>query len=274
MVSSFTTEEKEIINNIKKGCKRLIKKFSNRIESPKQYANLGKHTKVKPSMRTFIIFEVITRFQQNPAERFRRNDIVLRFPDNLKKCYYESELTRILQYFVDLNLIVHTPYQPNKKRPGRGTNHAVSGPKSYYKASQLLITTNTLLNNPEARNSIYKYLLDSELIHRLYETSYLISSNFKKQNNLEAVQITRNIIKLPRIKTVSELEEEFHEDYKKFNQLKKSQINQEAKIWAKMKLNNLTADDFFWLYPIGIVYYYADLLNQTLGFKCPVSIND
>src|SRR5688500_17213058 len=105
MNSSFTPRETVLINIIKKGCEHLIKNFSKRIESPEQYANLRMHTKVKPSMRPFVIFEVITIFQENPREKFRRNDIVLRFPDNLKKCYYESELTRILQYLVKLNLI-------------------------------------------------------------------------------------------------------------------------------------------------------------------------
>src|SRR5687768_15403439 len=107
MISPFTSEEIEIIDNIKKGCTQIIQNFLNGIESPKEYANLLMHTKIKPAMRDFVIYEVIKIFQQNPRERFRRNDIKIKFPDFLKRNYcYDSELTRILQYLVDLNLII------------------------------------------------------------------------------------------------------------------------------------------------------------------------
>ena len=273
MNSSFTPRETVLINIIKKGCEHIIKNFSKRIESPEQYANLRMHTKVKPSMRTFVIFEVITIFQENPREKFRRNDIVLRFPDNLKKCYYDSELTRILQHLVKLNLIVHIPYQPEKRRPGRSNFQAVSGPKSYYEASPFLITLNRLLDNQEAKNMIYNYLIDSKIIFSLYEISFLISLYFKT-HNIEAIKNARQIVKLTRTKTELELEEEFNDYYKKLEQMNKKEVIQEAKIWANEKLSILTANDFLWLYPIGAVYYYSEIVNQILGFNCPESIND
>jgi hypothetical protein len=232
------------------------------------------HTQIKPGMRDFVIFEVIKIFQQNPKESFRRNDIKIRFPDFLKNNYYDSELTRILQYLVDLNLIIHSPNISNKRRSGRPTTRAISGPKSYYQASPLLITANTILNNLEAKNIIYKYLFDSGIILRFYVTIRLITSYSKKQNNLKSVKINREIVKLPYTKTISEFEEEFHKDSIKFNQMEKNQIKQEAQIWAKMKLSRFTADNFLWLYPIGAIYYYTNLLNHLFVFSCPVSIND
>lgn len=66
----------------------------------------------------------------------------------------------------------------------------------------------------------------------------------------------------------------FHRDSIKFNQMDKKYIKLEARIWAKMKLKGLTADNFLWLYPIGAIYYYANLLNHLFIFNCPVSIDD
>jgi hypothetical protein len=108
----------EIIDSIRKGCKLILQNFINRKESPKQYANLKRHTKIKPAMRDFVIIEVIKIFQQNPKESFRRNDIKIRLPEFIKLNYYDSELTeltRILQYLVDLNLISHSRNIQKKK---------------------------------------------------------------------------------------------------------------------------------------------------------------
>jgi hypothetical protein len=232
------------------------------------------HTQIKPAMRDSVIFEVIKIFQQNPKESFRRNDIKIKLPEFIKMNYYDSELTRILQYLVDLNLIIHSPSISKKRRPGRPTTRAISGPKLYYKASPLLITVNTILNNSVAKNIIYRYLLDSGILFRFYVTIRLIILYSKKQNNLKSVKINREIVKLPHTKTESEFEEEFHKDSIKLNQMKKNQIKQEAQIWAKMKLNSLTSDDFLMLYPIGAIYYYANLINHLFVFSCPVSIND
>jgi hypothetical protein len=102
----------------------------------------------------------------------------------------------------------------------------------------------------------------------------LITSYSKKQKNLEAVKISRDIVNLPRTKTEGEFEEEFHNDTIKFNQMEKKQIQQEAKIWAKMKLNSLTADNFLWLYPICAIYYYANLLDHLFIFSSSISIDD
>ena len=155
--------------------------------------------------------------------------------------YYDSELTRILQYLVDLNLITHSPNISKKRRPGRPTTRAISGPKSYYKASPLLITVNTILNNSEAKNIIYKYLLDSGILFKFYVTIRLITSYYKKQINLKSVTFNREIIRLPDKKTETEFEKNFHKDSIKLNQMKKNQIKQEAQIWTKMKLISLTA---------------------------------
>ena len=225
-------------------------------------------------MRDFVIFEVIKIFQKKPKESFRRNDIKISLPEFLKMNYYDSELTRILQYLVDLNLITHSPNISKKRRPGRPTTRAISGPKSYYKASPLLITVNTILNNSIAKNIIYRCLLDSGILIKFYVTIRLITSYSKKQINLKSITINREIIRLPDTKTETEFEKKFHKDSIKLNQMKKNQIKQEAQIWAKMKLNSLTTDNFLWLYPIGAIYYYANLLNHLFIFSCPVSIDD
>jgi hypothetical protein len=225
-------------------------------------------------MRDFVIFKVIKIFQQNPNESFRRNDIKIRLPDFIKLNFYDSELTRILKYLVDLNLIISSTTKPKKRRPGRPTTSAISGPKSYYQASTLLLAVNTILNNSEAKNIIYKYLLDSGILFRFYVIVRLISSYSKKQNNLEAVKINREIVKLSDRKNELEFEKEFHKDSIKFNKMNKKQIKQEAQIWAKMKLKSLTADNFLWLYPMGAIYYYAKLLNHLFIFSCPISIDD
>jgi hypothetical protein len=60
-------------------------------------------------MRDSVIFEVIKIFQQNPNERFRRNEIKIKLPEFVKKNYYDSELTRILQYLLEVNIIIHSP---------------------------------------------------------------------------------------------------------------------------------------------------------------------
>jgi hypothetical protein len=231
------------------------------------------HTQIKPAMRDSVIFEVIKIFQHNPEESFRRNDIKVRLAEFIKLNFYDSELTRILQYLVDLNLIIHSPSISKKRRPGRPTTRAISGPKSYYKAS-LIITVNTILNNSVAKNIIHRYLLDSGILFRFYVTIRLITSYSKKQNNLKSVQINREVAKLPQRKNQLEFEKEFRKDSFKLNQMVKKQIKQEAHIWANMKLNNLTSDDFLMLYSLGVIYYYANLQNHLFIFSCPVSIED
>jgi hypothetical protein len=225
-------------------------------------------------MRDSVIFEVIKIFQQNPKESFRRNDIKIRLPEFIKLNFYDSELTRILQYLVEVNLIIHSPNLSKKRRPGRPTIRAISGPKSYYQASPLLITVNSILNNSEAKSIIYRYLLDSGILFRFYVTVRLYASYSKKENNLKSVKINREIAKLPNRKNELEFEKEFHNDSIKFNKMDKKQIKREARIWAKMKLNSLTSDDFLWLYPIGAIYYYANLLNHLFIFSCPLTIDD
>jgi hypothetical protein len=236
--------------------------------------NLSRHTQIKPAMRDFVIFEVIKIFQQNTKERFRRNDIKIKLPEFIERNYYDSELTRILQYLVEVNLIIHSPNLHKNRRPGRPTNSAISGPKLYYQASPLLININNLLNNSEAKNIIYKYLLDSGILLRFYVNIRINISYSKKGNKLEAAKINREIVKFPQRKNELEFEKEFHNDSIKINQMDKQEIQQEAQIWAKMTLNKLSADNFLWLYPIGAVYYYANLLNHLFIYSSPLSIED
>ena len=151
------------------------------------------------------------------------NDIEIKLPEFMKMNYYDSELTRILQYLVDLNLITHSPNISKKRRPGRPTTRAISGPKSYYKASPLLITVNTILNNSIAKNIIHRYLLDSGILFKFYVTIRLITSYYKKQINLKSVTFNREIIRLLDKKTETEFEKNFHKDSIKLNQMKKNQ---------------------------------------------------
>jgi len=80
-------------------------------------------------------------------------------------------------------------------------------------------------------------------------------------------------VKVPQTKNELEFEDEFHRDSIKFNQMDKKHIKLDARIWAKMELKGLTADNFLWLYPISAIYYYANLLNHLFIFSCPVSID-
>ena len=181
--------------------------------------------------------------------------------------YYDSELTRILQYLlVDLNLITHSPNISKKRRPGKPTTRAISGPKSYYKASPLLITVNTILNNSDSKKYHLQIPFRFWNIIQILCNHRLITSYYKKQINLKSVTFNREIIRLPDKKTETEFEKNFHKDSYKLNQMKKNQIKQEAQIWAKMKLISLTSDDFLMLYSLGAIYYYTNLLNHLFIF--------
>jgi hypothetical protein len=52
-------------------------------------------------------------------------------------------------------------------------------------------------------------------------------------------------VKVPQTKNELEFEDEFHRDSIKFNQMDKKHIKLDARIWAKMKLKGLTADNFY-----------------------------
>ena len=168
MASIFTSEEIEIIDNIKEGTKELIENIvSNRVKSFKEYANQKALTKIRPSTHTFLIHEIINIFRKDKNYIFRRSDLKKRLPDSLKVIEdYDAELTRILQSLVRSNLIVHSCRLPTKRGPGHpktgeGKYYPVSGPKSYYEASPFLIKILDVLDNPNAIKIIHTHLLES-----------------------------------------------------------------------------------------------------------------
>ena len=119
MASSSTSEEIEIINNIKEGTQKLIENILlDEIESPKEYANRKAHTKIRPSTHTFLIHDIIQIFRTDRNYIFRLIDLKKRLPDRLKVIEdYDSELTRIIQSLVCSNLIVHSSRLPTKRVP-------------------------------------------------------------------------------------------------------------------------------------------------------------
>src|SRR5919112_6631022 len=69
----------------------------------------------------------------------------------------------------------------------------------------------------------YRYLLNSGILFRFYESVRLKISYSKKENNLEAVKINREIVKLPNRKNELEFEKEFQKDSIKLNKMDKKQ---------------------------------------------------
>lgn len=273
MTSSFTSEEIEIIEGIKKGTKELIENILlNKIESPKEYANRQSLTKIKPTKHTFLIHEIIQIFRKDKNYIFRPHDLKKRLPDSLKIIEnYDYELTRILQSLVRSKLIVPSSKLPKKRHPGRMKNdeaeqYTISGPKSYYEASPFLIRIITITNNPEARKIIYSALSKDNILFEFYKRAGLIYPNLLLQNKMEATKMIRDSIKLETKKTESEFEKQFQEDTKKIKTMKKKDITQKYKYWAKMKLNNLTSDDFLWLYPLGASYYIRDIISINADY--------
>lgn len=270
MASSSTSEEIEIINNIKEGTQKLIEIILiDEIESPKEYANRKAHTKIRPSTHTFLIHDIIQIFRTNRNYIFRLIDLKKRLPDRLRVIEdYDSELTRIIQSLVYSNLIVHSSRLPIKRGPGHPKKHegkyyAISGPKSYYEASPSLLRILDILDNSNARKIIHNHLLKSEAIFEFYKRERLISSNWLKQNNLTAAKMNRQIINLKRNKTESEFEEQFQNDSKRIKSMSKKEIEEKAKEWAKSKLNTMTPDDFMWLYPLGAAYYIMNISTNN-----------
>jgi hypothetical protein len=185
---------------------------------------------------------------------------------------YDSELTRIIQSLVRSNLIVHSSRLPIKRGPGHpkkdeGKYYAISGPKSYYEASPFLLRILDVLDNSNARKIIHNHLLKSEAIVELYKRERLISSNWLKLNNSNAVKMNRQIINLKRNKTELEFEEQFQNNNKRIKSMSKKEIEQEAKDWAKIMLMTLTPDDFMWLYPLGATYYIRDIIRYIPSRK-------
>ena len=107
------------------------------------------------------------------------------------------------------------------------------------------------------------YLLKSKAIFEFYKRERLISSNWLKQNNLNAAKMHRQIINLKRNKMESEFEEQFQNDSKRIKSMNKKEIKEKAKEWAKSKLNSMTPDDFMWLYPLGAAYYIMNISTNN-----------
>ena len=276
MASTFTSEEIEIIDNIKEGTTELIENiFSNRIKSPKEYANQKVLTKIRPSTHTFLIYEIIKIFRKDKNYIFRPIDLKKKLPDRLKVFEdYDSELTRILQSFFRSNLIVHSARVLTKRGPGHpkkdeGKYYTISGPKSYYQASSFLIKILDVLDNPNAIKIIHTHLLESGALFELYKRGRLISSDWLKENNLDTAKMNRQIINLKRNRTELEFEKQFQNDSKRIKSMNKKEIKEEAKKWAKVKSNAFTPDDFMWLYPLGATYYIKDIIRYI-----PLSTND
>jgi hypothetical protein len=267
MATSFTSEEMEIINYIKEGTKKLIENILlKEIKSPKKYANKHALTKIRPSTHAFLIREIIEILRNDKNYLFRPIDLKKRMPDSLKVIEdYESELSRILQSLIRSNLIVHSSRLPTKKGPGHptkneGTYYTTSGPKSYYEASPFLIKIITTMDNPEASKILFHCLSKSNKLFDLYEKSSLIYPNILKQNRFQAAKMLRDTAKIETSKTESDFIEQFENDNEKIKIMKRKEITQNSKYWAKKKLNTLTSDDFMWLYPLGAAYYIMNII--------------
>jgi hypothetical protein len=270
MASSFTSEEIEMINNIKEGTKKLIENvLLKELKSPKKYANKQALTKIRPSTHAFLIREIIEIFRKDKNYIFRPIDLKKRLPESLKVIEdYDSELSRILQSLIRSNLIVQSSRLPPKRGPGHpmrneGRNYTTSGPKSYYEASPYLIKIITIMDNPESSKIIFHCLSKSNMLFDLYEKSNLIYPNLLKQNRFKAGKMLRETTKLETSKTESDFKEQFEKDKEKIKNMKRKEITQEAKYWAKKKLNILTPHDFMWLYPLGASYYIMHIISTN-----------
>ena len=93
--------------------------------------------------------------------------------------------------------------------------------------------------------------------------SNLIYPNLLKQNRFDAAKMIRETIKLETSKTESDFKEQFEKDKEKIKNMKRKEITQKAKDWAKVKLNTLTPDDFMWLYPLGAAYYIMLIISTN-----------
>ena len=131
------------------------------------------------------------------------------------------------------------------------------------KASPFLLRILDILDNSNARKIIHNHLLKSEAIFEFYKRERLISSNWLKQNSLNAAKMNRQIINLKRNKMESEFEEQFQNDSKRIKSMSKKEIEEKPKEWAKSKLNTMTPDDFMWLYPLGAAYYIMNISTNN-----------
>lgn len=164
----LSKEEIKIIDNIKIGCEELIKlTLYDRLKSPEKYAKLSSHTKHKPVVRIFAIFEVLRIITKNKYKTFRPIDIRHELPDNYKDIRY-STLSDIINSLVKMKFIIKASDFSIKQRRGHPfksiDNTYIPGLKSYYTISPLLESITKILDKQEINEYIYDHLLETGLL--------------------------------------------------------------------------------------------------------------
>ena len=265
MNSSFPNENLEIIENIKKGCEELIKLIlSDILKSPEKYAKLSSHTKHKPVVRIFAIFEVLRIITKNEYKTFRPIDIRHELPDNYKDIRY-STLSDIMNSLVKMEFIIKASDFSIKKRRGHPfkskdesiDNTDIPGLKSYYTISPLLESITKILDKQEVNESIYDHLLETGLLFQLYEKTKLSEITTFKTNYVESALNTRKIVKLSESETKTE--SQFLEYFKKmsevYNKMSEEEVLKYVKEWAKNFVIEHKPTEFKRIYQLGMICY-------------------
>ena len=265
MNSHIPKEDIKIIDNIKIGCEELIKLIlSDRLESPEKYAKLSSHTKHKPVVRLFAIYEVLRIITKNTDKTFRPIDIRHKLTDNYQDIRY-SALSDIIHTLVKMEFIIKAQEfsikkyrgHPFKSKDNSEDNTGIPGLKSYYTVSSLLENITKILDKPEVNELIYNHLLETGLLIKLYEITQLSQITTFKENYSESALNTRKIVKLAEreTKTDSQLLEQFKKISELYNKMSEDEILKYAKEWAKNFLIKHKPTEFKVIYQLGMIYY-------------------
>ena len=271
MDSPLSKEELIIINNIKIGCKELIKLISSdNLKSPEKFAKLDSHKKHKYFVRIFVIHEILRIVNKNKNKSFRPMDIRNQLPENYNDIKYSS-LSDIMNSMVKMRFLIHSSGLDIKKHPGHpftynsGDNSSIPGNKSYYTISPLLESKSQLLDKPAAQEILHSHLLKSVYFIKLIEKTALnVMASFKEKDSETALNTRRSVKPLQaEINTETHFLEQFQRDCKILDKLDKEESIQRALDWAKKYVATTPPQGYKEIYQLGMIVYYMGKSNVS-----------
>jgi hypothetical protein len=163
----FDEKDKLLIPIIAIGVTKLI--FSIEGAKPRQRAKSHSHLEFNSLTETFVLFRLPLLLKKN--RRFRQSDVYESLPPALKSIS-SSSLSKVLSRLVNMGILRPPEKEETPSKWGRPVTLKLSGPKSFYRASEFYNNLRSVLASPAKVEILYTLALKSGLILR-YER-YLI----------------------------------------------------------------------------------------------------
>jgi hypothetical protein len=256
-IDRLTKKDRMLIDIILIGSTKLIAKVIYS-ESQRQ-ASASYNLQIKPQVLNSVLTNLSEFVEQKRS--FRPADIRSMLPSETKNIQ-SSDLTRILDFFVDVNILERVSQKSSAKKkrlPGHpfkynDTNVRLSGPDSRYRPSRFYYNLIHVLHKPEVLTWIHTLMLESGLLYKYRKEIQLFiydTMRSRKYDRESAWKVCKSTFPLS-----SGEQTDF---YKHYPAIREIRVSEELIALAEKKalasLTKYSADDYVKIYMLGGFYY-------------------